>query len=122
MRKSIIRQVVPAAQRNLVEMRDGPMTTELFERAWCSLTVESSVAVENTTNGVPCFLCSWFDPSWYDYGKQYAKYSAGYPLDSPERIREIPQLLEGIQITEATRQRLHTTIKVEELDSLLFGR
>jgi hypothetical protein len=122
MRRSVVHQVVPRGHRDLIEMREGPMTADLFERAWCSLTVESSVAVENTTNGVPCFLCSWFDPSWYDYGKQYAKYSAGYPLDSPRRIREIPQLLEGIRITEATRQRLHTTIKAEELDSLLTGR
>jgi hypothetical protein len=121
MRRSIVNQVVPGEQRHLIEMREGPMTADLFERAWCSLTVESSVAVENTTNGVPCFLCSWFDPSWYDYGKQYAKFFAGYPLDSPQRIREIPQLLEGIQITEATRHRLHTTINAEELDSLLSG-
>jgi hypothetical protein len=122
MRKSIVNQVIPGEQRGLIELRDGAMTAELFERAWCGLTVESSVAVENTTNGVPCFLCSWFDPSWYDYGRQYAKFSAGYPLDSPRRIREIPQLLEGIQITEATRQRLHMTINAGELDSLLSGR
>ena len=43
---------------------------------------------------MPCFLCSWFDTSWYDDGKGYAKYSAGYPLDSLPRIRGIPQLLE----------------------------
>ena len=102
-------------------MRGGPITTDLFERAWCSLTVESSVAVESTANGVPCFLCSWFDASWYDYSKQYAKYHAGYPLDSPERIREIPQLLEQFQITEATRRGLQTPISAEHLESVLSG-
>jgi len=121
MRKALVDRVLSAEQRGLVEMRAGPMTPELFERAWCSLTVESSVAVESTLNGVPCFLCSWFDTSWYDYGKQYAKYSAGYPLDSPQRIREIPQLLEQLQITEATRRSLHTSISPEHLDSLLCG-
>ena len=98
------------------------MTPDLFARAWCSLTVESSVAVESTLHGVPCFLCSWFDASWYDYGKQYAKYSAGYPLDSPQRIGEIPQLLEQIQITEATRRGLHTAISPERLESVLSGK
>jgi hypothetical protein len=33
---------------------------------------------------------------------------AGYPLDSPQRIREIPQLLEQFQITEATRRGFQT--------------
>ena len=97
------------------------MPPALFARAWFSLTVESSVAVESTLHGVPCFLCSWFDASWYGYGKQFAKYSAGYPLDSPQRIREIPQLLEKIRITEATRSGLQTSITPEQLESVLSG-
>ncbi len=120
-RTAIIDRVLSAEQRSLVEIREGPMTPDLFARAWCSLTVESSVAVESTLNGVPCFLCSWFDASWYDYGKQYAKYSAGYPLDSPQRIREIPQLLEQFQITEATRRGLQTPITPDHLESVLSG-
>lgn len=121
-RKSLVDGVLSAEQRAFVEMREGPMTPDLFSRAWCSLTVESSVAVESTINGVPCFLCSWFDASWYDYGRQYAKYAAGYPLHSPQQIREIPQLLEHLQITAATRQSLHSPISAEHLDSLLPER
>lgn len=119
-RKAIIDKVVPAEQRGLIEMRAGPMTPDLFERAWFSVTVESSVAVESTNNGVPCFLCGWFDVSWYDYVKQYAKYAAGDLLDSPESIRQIPQFLGDIKITDATRRALHTSISPEELDSILF--
>lgn len=122
MRTAMVNRVLTAEQRSLVEMREGPMTADLFERARCSFTVESSVAVESTINGVPCFLCGWFDASWYDYGKQYAKYSAGYPLDSPERIREIPQLLENFQITEATRRNLRTSITPEHLEFVLSGK
>src|SRR5208282_726519 len=122
MRKALVDRVLSAEQRSLVEIREGPMTPDLFSRAWCSLTVESSVAVESTINGVPCFLCSWFDASWYDYGKQFAKYGAGYPLDSPQRIREIPQLIEQCQVSEATRQRLQTTISPEHLESVLSGQ
>ena len=121
-RVAIIDKVLSAEQRSFVEIREGAMTADLFARAWCSLTVESSVAVESALNGVPCFLCSWFDASWYDYGKQYAKYSAGYPLDSPLRIREIPQLLEQFQITEATRKSLETSISPERLESVLSGK
>jgi hypothetical protein len=121
MRQALVNRVLSPDQRRLVEVREGPMTPDLFSRAWCSLTVESSVAVGSTFNGVPCFLCSWFDKSWYDYGKQFAKFSAGYPLDSPQRIREIPQLIEQIQITEPIRQRLQTPITPEDLEFVLSG-
>ena len=121
MRRALVHRALSAEQRSLVEIREGPMTPDLFERAWFSLTVESSVAVESTANGVPCFLCSWFDASWYDYSKQYAKYSAGYRLDSPQRIREIPQLLKEIEITEATLRGLRTPISPERLESVLLG-
>ncbi len=122
MRSKIVDRVLPPDERNLVTLREGPMTPDLFARAWCSLTVESSVAVESTLHGVPCFLCSWFDASWYDYGKQFAKYSAGYPLDSPQRIREIPQLLKNFHITDAVRQGLQTEISAERLESVLSGK
>ncbi len=119
MRRALVDRVLSAEQRNLVELREGPLTADLFERAWFSLTVESSAAVESTTNGVPCFLCSWFDASWHNYTKQYAKYHAGYPLDSPQRIREIPKLLEQFQITEATIRGIQAPISTEHLESVL---
>jgi hypothetical protein len=121
MRKALVDRVLSAEQRSLVELREGPMTPDLFERAWFSLTVESSVAVESTTNRVPCFLCSWFDVSWHNYSKQYAKYAAGYPLDSPQRVREIPQLLGQFRITEATRRSFQALISPEHLESVLLG-
>ncbi len=121
LRKGLINNILSAADRALVEICEGPMTPDLFKRAWCSFTVESSVAVESTIHGVPCFLLSWFDASWYDYGKQYAKYSAGYPLDSPWRIRDTPQMLEQLQVTEAARQRLQTPITPEHLEAVIRG-
>jgi len=120
-RKLFVDKALSAEQRSVVEIRQGPMTPDLFARAWCSLTVESSVAVESTLHGVPCFLCSWFDASWYDYGKQFAKFSAGYPLASPRQIREIPNLLEQFHITDAIRRRLHATISAEQLEAVLSG-
>jgi len=122
MRKAVIDDVLTPEQRSLVEIREGAMTPDLLTRAWCSLTLESSVAVESTLHRVPCFLCSWFDASWYDYGKQFAKYSAGYPLDSPQRIRDIPRLLGEFHITESTRRGLLTPITPERLDSVLAGK
>ena len=121
MRKAMIDKALSPEQRCLVEMRVGPMTPDIFERAWFSVTLESSVAVESTMNGVPCFLCGWFDGSWYGYGKQFAKYSAAYSLNSPQEIRRIPHLLEQIKITDATRRALHTPISGERLEAVLTG-
>jgi hypothetical protein len=118
-RKCLIDKALSVEHRALVEIREGAMTADLFSRAWCSFTVESSVAIESTLNEVPCFLCGWFDASWYDYGKQYAKFSAGYTLDSPQQIREVPELLEKFRITETTRQGLQTPITAERLASVL---
>jgi|HubBroStandDraft_1064217.scaffolds.fasta_scaffold76256_3 hypothetical protein len=120
-RQALVERVLSAEHRRLVEIRGGPMTPDLFARAWCSLAVESSVAVESTINGVPCFLCSWFDPSWYDYGKLYAKFPARAPIDAPQRDREIPQLLQRFEITAGVRERLETAISPEQLDSVLSG-
>jgi hypothetical protein len=121
MRRAMIDKILSAKEKDLIEIREGPMTPDLFERAWFSITVESSVAVESTTNGVPCFLCAWFDGSWYDYAKQYAKYSAGYPLNSPQEVRQIPRLLGRVKITDAIRRSLETSISPEHLESVLFG-
>jgi len=117
----MIEKALCTDERELVEMREGPMTPDVLERAWFTVTVESSVAVESTMNGVPCFLCGWFDGSWYDYGKQFAKYSAGYSLDSPLQVRQIPDLLPQLKITDATRQALQSPISPEHLESVLSG-
>jgi hypothetical protein len=118
-RTAMIDEVLSAEQRSLVEMREGPIMSDLFERAWFSVTVESSVAIESTVNGVPCFLCGWFDASWSDYTKQYAKYHGGYLLGSPRMISEIPGLLEGIKISDATLTALEAPVSPENLESLL---
>jgi len=120
-RGALIENLLGAPDRALIELRDGPIKSELLERAWFTITVNSSVAVASTMAQVPCFLCDWFDGGWYDYGKQFAKFSAAYPLDSPEQIREIPERLSRIRITDATRNQLHSPVNAARLDSLLFG-
>jgi hypothetical protein len=120
-RRAMIDRIVPAELRGLIELREGSMTPDLLHRAWFSITVKSSATVESAINGVPCFLCEWFDGVWDDYGKQYAKYSAGWLLGSPEEIRGIPRLLERIEITEAERRGLHSAISPERLEGILSG-
>jgi len=121
-RRELVGRVVPSEQHALIEVREGPMHPELFARAWCSFTMESSVAVESTMHGVPCFLCGWFDASWYSYSEQYAKFSAGYLLDSPGKIRTVPELMELLHITEETKHKLESPINSEQLEAVLSGQ
>lgn len=120
-RTRLVKKVLPPDLQPLVELREGPLTSDLFARAWCTLTLESSVAVESTLKGVPCFLCSWFDGAWYEYGAQFAKFSAGRALKSPDEISSIPSLLEGFEITPAQQQRLSTQIRPDQLQAALSG-
>jgi len=120
-RTDIVKKVLPPELHQLVQLREGPLTPDFFDRAWFSLTVESSVAVECTLKGVPCFLCHWFDGSWYEYGTQFARFSAGYILNSPGEISNIPTLLKACGTTPDLLYRLATQIRPADLEAILSG-
>ena len=67
-------------------------------------------------------LCHWFESSWYEYGKQFAKFGAGYLLSSPEELSRIPALVEEFKITSEIRGRLMTAIGSERFEEVLSGR
>lgn len=72
----------------------GPLTSELLERAWFGVTVESTTAIDCTRHGVCCFLCRWLTLSPYGYAEQYARFGMGESLESPEQIGGIPDRVE----------------------------
>jgi hypothetical protein len=119
-RRRVIDSVLSTGERGLVTVLDGLLAPGLLDRAWCGLTVESSTAVDCALHGVPCFLCNWFDISWFGYAKQFARFGVGRLLDSPREILEIPSLIEQFEpIT--TRRSLAAPIGPEELDAILSG-
>ena len=120
-RRRVLQKVLSAEDVRSVEIISGPLTSELMERVWCGITVESSVACDCALQGVPCFLCHWFESSWYEYGRQFAKFGAGYLLDSPEELWRIPSLVEEFRSTPEMRGRLMTAIRSERLEELLSG-
>lgn len=69
---------------------EGPLTSELFERAWFGLTIESTTAIDCAQNGVCCFLCGWLNLLPYGYAEQYIRFGMGEPLENPSQIEEIP--------------------------------
>lgn len=72
----------------------GPLTSELLDRAWFGVTVESTTAIECTKNGVCCFLCRWLKLSPYGYAEQYARFGLGESLENLQQINEIPDRVE----------------------------
>ncbi len=118
-RKRMVGRLLSSDHQRLVQLREGPLTRDLFDRAWFGLTVESSVAVECTLKGVPCFICHWFDASWYEYGIQYAKFSAGRILNTPAEIAAIPKLLQNFGTSSTITERLVTPVRPDDLKAIL---
>jgi hypothetical protein len=92
-RMELVAKVLPPEYAALVDVIDGPFTPELVARAWFAVTVESTVVIDCSLLGVPCFLCEWLNLSAYGYTGQYARFGVGRILNSPEQITEIPRLL-----------------------------
>lgn len=120
-RRRVLQKVLSGKDFQCVEIRSGPLTQELMDRVWCGITVESSVACDCALQGVPCFLCHWFESSWYEYGRQFAKFGAGYLLNSPEELLRIPALVEEFRSTPEMRGRLVTAIGSARLEEVLSG-
>jgi hypothetical protein len=116
-RRRCVNAILTPSQRAYVELRSGQLDSTLLESAWIALTVESSAAVECALVGVPTFLCSWFDPSWWEYGKQFVRFSVAQPLESPDQIADIPN---RIRESTAAQVRAWTTpITRVRLESIL---
>jgi hypothetical protein len=92
-RMELVAKVLPPEYAALVDVIDGPFSPELVARAWFAVTVESTVVIDCSLLGVPCFLCEWLNLSAYGYTGQYARFGVGRILNSPEQITEIPRLL-----------------------------
>ncbi len=120
-RRRMIYDVLSGDQRSLVEVVDGPLTAGLLARAWCGVSVSSSVAVECALQGIPCFLCHWHDCSWIEYGRQFEKFSAAKLLNSPHEILKIPHYIESFEPSESVRRKLETAINPEQLKAVLCG-
>jgi len=94
-RQQLMTRVVASEDHELVSFVTGPITSELFENAWFSVTVSSSAAVDCAAQGVPAFLCLWLDRYGFRYGEQFVKFGAAMALSTAEDVAEIPKRLGG---------------------------
>ncbi len=118
-RRKLIATVLSKEERELVDLVHGPLTPELLDNAWFAVTVESSVSVDCAIRGIPCFLCGWFVAPVARYKEQFVSYGAARCLESPEYIRQIPELLPSFRITPEVQRGLWNPILPATLEALL---
>ena len=121
-RSKMAERILSPAQRIRVTVRSGTLTQEFLKQIWLGVTVLSTVAVECSQLGVPCFLCQWLEFWPYGYIDQFTRFGAGYRLKSPAEIRAIPQILETYSLPANVGENVSSPIDPARLEELLTGR
>lgn len=121
-RERMIARVLSPAQRNVTTVVAGPLDGGLLQKTWFAVTVLSTVAIECTLAGVPCFLCSWLNYIKFDYIEQFSRFGVGQVLQSAEQIQEIPQLLERLTLRPEVARDLWQPIQPGRFEELVGGR
>jgi hypothetical protein len=91
--RRMLRRLIPEQEHD-IDVITGPPSDQLWNNTQFALTVQSSTALECAAMGIPVFLCAWLRDPYSGYVRQYARFSAGEVLETPQQIDEIPRLLE----------------------------
>jgi hypothetical protein len=92
-RTELIARVLPPEAAALVDVVEGPFTSQLVGKSWFAVTVESTTVIDCSLLGVPCFMCEWVNSSPYGYTHQYARFGVGRILKSPAQLNELPRMV-----------------------------
>lgn len=118
-RRGLLNRVLSAADHKLVRVTDAPMSREILEKTWCAVTVESTVAFECATVGIPAFLCGWLRHAYAGYAPQYVRFGVGRMLASPDELLRIQDLLHEAMPSSETASRLMQPITPKTLAEVL---
>ena len=118
-RRRVVHDILSPEDRNLMNLVDGPLTSELMARAWCGITVESTTVVDCLRNGVCCFLCGWMSLSPFDYPQQYARFGIGEVLQNAQELLEIPSRIREFQNRPPMKLNLSVTVDPAMLEQWL---
>ena len=120
-RKELVTSILAKDVCGRVDIVGGVSPEKLISRAWCGVTVDSSVAVECALQKVPFFLCGWLDFTGTGYLRQFARFGVGRVLSAPEDIESIPQMVADYRPDSAVIERLWHESDTADLDEVLFG-
>jgi hypothetical protein len=121
-RQKFARQALPDVKADAIEFIDGSVSAEeVMPRAWCGVTVDSSVAVECALNQIPFFLCAWLDFTGIGYLDQFARYGVAQVFNDPPEIDRIPEMVGNYRPDPVVLSRLWREGNPSELENVMFG-
>ncbi len=118
-RLRLVKRVLSENDRKLVSLTDAPLSREILENTWCAVTVESTVAFECASAGVPAFLCGWLRHAYAGYAPQYVRFGVGRLLEFPDDLLRIPDMLGAAMPGPDSARRLVQAISPEALSEVL---
>jgi hypothetical protein len=118
-RRRLVARILSADDRKLVSVTDAPLSREIFQQTWCAVTVESTVAFECASLGIPVFLCGWLRHAYAGYAPQYVRFGVGRMLEFPDELLCIPDMLRAVMPDSDIARRLVQAISPEALAEVL---
>jgi hypothetical protein len=118
-RRSLVKRILSEDDRRLVSITDAPLSGEILRQTWCAVTVESTVAFDCASLGIPVFLCGWLRHAYAGYAAQYARFGVGRMLEVPDDLLRIADLLRASMPDADTARRLVQPISPEALSEVL---
>lgn len=118
-RLRLVKRILTEGERKLVRLTDAPLSREILQKTWCAVTVESTVALESATVGIPAFLCGWLRHAYSGYALQYVRFGVGRMLKCPDELLRIPDMLGSAMPDSDNTGRLVQAISPEVLSEVL---
>ncbi len=118
-RKELVKRVLQPEQQRITRVIGGPLQDEMLNQTWFGVTVLSTVAVECTLRGIPCFLCGWLEAWPYGYVDQFSRFGVGIRLQNPGEIQQIPARLRNYRAHGAAQENCWSPIEAKRLQALL---
>jgi hypothetical protein len=112
-RLRLMKRILSEDDQKLVSVTDAPLSSEILQKTWCAVTVESTVAFECASVGIPAFLCGWLKHAYAGYGRQYVRFGVGQMLEFPDELLRIPDMVRTFVPAPVIAPRLLQVISPE---------
>jgi hypothetical protein len=120
-RRRLVKATLSESDQKLVTVMDAPLSAEILRNTWCAVTVESTVAFECASVGIPAFLCGWMRHAYSGYALQYARYGVGNLLGLPDELLDIPKRIANATPSPGLVQQLVQPVRPQLLAEVLCG-
>jgi capsule polysaccharide modification protein KpsS len=118
-RRWLVTQTLSKADQKFVSVTDAPLSREILQKTWCAVTIESTVAFECASVGIPAFLCGWLRHAYAGYAPQFARFGVGRMLETPDDLLCIPEMLSAAIPSPDAASRLVQAIAPRALSDVL---